>query len=261
MTDRVCSVEGCERKHRSKGYCQTHYHRQLKGRPLEPKPILYKTAICCVDGCDKPYSAKGMCKSHYFRSAEVKMRKNARRRKGNFTILCSICRAPFQTNYKRSNNYCSNDCYRKSEPLRTKERMADKNRPRCQVDGCERPMHVKGLCGAHFQRKRHGISLKHPLQKKAKGRGEWSNGYGYVIMNTPHGLMMKHRYLMELKIGRKLLKCETVHHLNGVRDDNRIENLELWHKSHPSGQRVIDKLAWCKAFIAEYEPLEQAKLI
>ena len=46
---------------------------------------------------------------------------------------------------------------------------------------------------------------------------------GYI--NTEYGY--EHRVLMERKLGRKLKRSEHVHHKNGVRDDNRIENLEL----------------------------------
>ena len=46
---------------------------------------------------------------------------------------------------------------------------------------------------------------------------------------------------MEQILGRYLLHEENVHHINGVRDDNRPENLELWNTSQPSGQRVAEQ--------------------
>ena len=64
--------------------------------------------------------------------------------------------------------------------------------------------------------------------------------------------VFEHRVVMEAKIGRSLLPEENVHHINGVRNDNRPENLEIWNTSQPSGQRVEDKVAWARHILELY---------
>ena len=104
---------------------------------------------------------------------------------------------------------------------------------------------------------------------KSCGRGEchhhWKGGRsistgGYIMvwdkdhLNTgKNGYVYEHVAVMSKHLGRPLLPEETVHHLNGVRDDNRLENLELWSSSHPPGQRITDKIKYWKEMLAFYE--------
>lgn len=71
---------------------------------------------------------------------------------------------------------------------------------------------------------------KHP---NWKGGRKKQNGYIFIHSpNHPHanskGYVYEHRLVIEKHMGRTLLPTEIVHHINNIRDDNRIENLILF---------------------------------
>ena len=78
---------------------------------------------------------------------------------------------------------------------------------------------------------------------------------GHPKSNNAGQEILEHVYVMEQKLGRYLLPGENVHHVNGVRNDNRIENLELWIKPQPIGIRARDAVEWAKQIIELYGDL------
>lgn len=96
---------------------------------------------------------------------------------------------------------------------------------------------------------------------KKRGAERRLNRNGYVLIWVPNNdgtdgsrCIFEHVHVMSKHIGRPLMKGETVHHKNGIRSDNRIENLELWASHHPPGQRTSDLVDFAKEILSLYEP-------
>jgi HNH endonuclease len=266
-----CSVEGCDRRRASSsGLCLMHYQRFIRNGAAGSAEALRKPAAgvpCSVDGCNRTTKSKGLCNLHYDRLLKGKPVGGPDRLVARPYVDCE-CSVDGCKGTVRALGYCGLHYARhlNGRPIGGVGRLVARKGEQsvCSVADCNRIAESLGHCNLHRTRSRRGIPLDAPIRGASPSRCIDENGY--VDVQVPEGtpgaykkptgtrwLMLEHRYVMQQKLGRPIqARIETVHHINGNRQDNRIENLELWSSRHPSGQRVQDKVAFAIEMLTLY---------
>jgi hypothetical protein len=188
-----------------------------------------------------------------------------RPRRGD-TIPCVVCGAPFYRgpgDIRRNRQLCSTAC------------SAESQRKPAVVKEC-------GTCGKTLTLKPSQAAIRYcskvcegkartlyPLDRVHNGRPARKVRGGYVLLWEPDhpnrsmkGWQYEHRLVAEATVGRLLNSDEDVHHLNGIKDDNRPDNLQVLPKGEHSvlsaieyRDRVLRERAELEEYRRRYGPL------
>lgn len=264
----ACSVGSCDGRALARTFCSKHYARWHRtGDPLGTRPRgkpRWKGLSCAVLECPRPAAAKGFCQKHWARQHRtgdpLGMRPTGRPRSTVY-LLCAMesCEGHARTKSLCAAHYSR--LLRHGDPSAGGSFRGPKP-PACSVAGCGAAVVAQSYCSKHYAKlQRYGDPMYESAWARKRGQ-PIIDAHGYVKVYTPNhpnaradGRISEHRLVMTQMIGRPLLAGENVHHRNGIKTDNRPENLALWVTSQPSGQEPRDLVEWARDILARYGDL------
>jgi hypothetical protein len=146
MANRTCSIDGCGKPHKARGWCSSHYNAwRAYGDPLG-KPEVKPQRGCSVADCPHPAKWAGLCNAHSYRMrthGDVQAHIPVQKKRRGYVEQCSVdgCTRKYSSNGR---------CKKHADD----ERKAIIRQEPCVIPGCSRPRRSveHGWCATHYRR-------------------------------------------------------------------------------------------------------------